>query len=339
MVGIDNSLQYLQKTDLEINDKNNGLALALGATTNGVKLTNLLASYNVFLNNGNYFSPVFVKKIHIGSKKNIYFNKNRKRNIFYADSIEIVREMLKNCVENGTAKKLNNTNRVLYAKTGTVGNKNGNTDAYTISFNKEYILGVWVGSKDKQYLSNSITGGTFPCVISNNIWDKLYQNKDYPSSFDIIHANKIPIDKISYEKEKKILIADEISDERYVKEEIFTKKRTPKIKSKRFTSPKLENVVLLVNNNGINISLCVPEYIDYIVYDNNLGQKRKLFDSKNLKDKNNCVLKNISKGKVYNLSIIPYYEKNNKVFYGNEIFLNKIKTPTTSVGDDWWDNL
>ena len=179
--------------------------------------------------------------------KSIFNISENRRKIFNADSTEIVREMLKNCVENGTAKKLKNIARTLYAKTGTVGNENGNTDAYTISFNKEYITGVWFGNKDGEIMQNNITGGTLPCQVSNLIWEQIYSKKNYPPAFEIEHAEKKKIDKISYTEEKEVLLADDICEERYVIEELFIKNRKPLKQSTRFTTPNIRNVKILVN--------------------------------------------------------------------------------------------
>ena len=61
-----------------------------------------------------------------------------------------------------------------------------------------------------------------------------------------------------------------------------------------------------------------------------------MFDTK----KNNgltYVNKNVESEKIYSYSILPYYINENKTYYGKEIFLEKIKSPTNSAGDNWWD--
>ena len=75
--------------------------------------------------------------------------------IIDADSAYIMNDMLNNVVKEGTAKKLSFTNFDIYAKTGTVGDKNGNTDAYCISYTGDYVLGVWVGVNNKSYFPNN----------------------------------------------------------------------------------------------------------------------------------------------------------------------------------------
>ena len=41
---------------------------------------------------------------------------------------------------------------------------------------------------------------------------------------------------------------------------------------------------------------------------------------------------------IYSYHIIPYFLDENKYNYGEEIVLDKIKLPTTSVGNDWWND-
>ncbi|MBR2870699.1 MAG: hypothetical protein IKB98_04920, partial [Clostridia bacterium] len=338
MVGCKKSIEYLKKTDLGFNENDANLSLALGATRYGVKLSNLIASYNIFMNDGYYFSPYTIELIKDKNGRTLYNQKTKKNRVFADETTEIVREMLKNTVENGTAKKLYSPDRSLYAKTGTVGNEKGNTDAYTISFNKEYILGVWLGAKQNKYMENTITGGGLPCQISNIVWNNLYYKKSFPQDFEINKAQKVLIDKISYEEEGKVFRSDILADDSNSICELFTYKRVPKKTSTRFSSPTIKNVNISVNSSEIRLRLCVTDYVNYIIYNTEENNKYKLYDSISCKNKDTVILKNIKSNHVYNLSILPYFTKDDNIYYGKELVLKKIKTPTTSIGDEWWDN-
>ena len=49
------------------------------------------------------------------------------------------------------------------------------------------------------------------------------------------------------------------------------------------------------------------------------------------------VIYNIKENKIYSYSVIPYYFCENKRYYGKEIYLEKIKSPTKNIADDWWN--
>ena len=224
----------------------------------------------------------------------------------------------------------------LCAKTGTVGNANGNTDAYNISFNSENLLGVWIGSKSN-LLSNNITGGTTPTIIASDIFNKLYLDKTPPVNFHL--SDKVcfeNIDKIEYEQNNTLVLADNISPNRYVIKSIFKKSHLPQTRSNRFSNPKIENAKILVNTNENIISLCLTECINAKIYRLENNKKTLVYDTKN-NNKNEFIDKDVLGGKIYEYIILPYYENSNVTYFGKEIRLEKIKTPSTTLGD-WWKN-
>jgi membrane peptidoglycan carboxypeptidase len=168
--------------------------------------------------------------------------KNHKRinKVFSEDTVCLVNDMLNETAKSGTAKKLASSID-LCAKTGTVGTKDGNTDAYCISYNTDYCLCVWFGGKGNELLPNSITGGGFPTEASKNIWDQIYLSKPNVEAFTIPQSvEKIYLDKISYDNYK-IELADKNAPKRYIKEVLCAKDRIPNKSSSRFSYPEIEN--------------------------------------------------------------------------------------------------
>lgn len=338
-LGPDVSVNYLKKMDLGITEKDKNLSLGLGCTYNGCSLVDITGAYLPFINNGFYSKPFSTKKVKLDNHNVIYNNKSAAVKIFNQDTVEIVRDMLGYCVENGTARNLKSVGIKLYSKTGTVGTENGNTDAYCISFNKDYIIGVWLGNKDGEIMENSITGGTLPTKISASIWQEIYKEKNVPSDFEILEAQKIDIDKNEYQQNKKIVLADKNAPNSCVITELFVKNRTLSERSNLYSSPKLSNIETLVESNRITIRLCVPQYIDYIIYKSINKKKIKIYDSFSSKDKSVFIDQNIKQNTLYEYTLIPYYRCKNNIFYGNEIYLGKIKTPTMDVGENWWKEI
>lgn len=333
-LGVENSAKYLRKTDLNITDSDLTLTLALGSTLNGGKLTDLTATYNIFSNDGVYTSPSVINQIKTNNDHAIYKNNKKKHKIFSSGTVSIMNEMLNDVVKNGTAKKLNNLNFDIYAKTGTVGNKNGNTDAYIISYTKDYTLGVWFGAKNDTLMPNSVTGGSIPALLALDVWNELYVNYSN-TKIEKKDVVEIYLDKISYQTDKEIIIADENAPERYKFSAVFKNDNIPNKTSTRFTKPEIQEPKIIVNNNEIEIKLCQTELYNYFIYQTKNGQKKLVKDTKG--DKQIFTDKLLSPG-VYEYSVIPYFESSENIFLGKEYFFNKIKSPNIKFGDNWWQN-
>ena len=198
-------------------------------------------------------------------------------------------------------------------------------------------MGVWVGNKTNQHLDNSITGGSLPTSISSQIWNNLYINEldacDIKKSENV---EEVYIDKIEYETSGNIVLADDICPLRYKTKALFKKSMLPKIKSTRFSLPIIEKPKISVNNNEITIQLCLTQYTNAKVYRLVNDNKVEVFDS--AKD-NECVFvdKLLNKGIVYSYVVVPYCNIDGQIYFGKEIFLEKIKSPVYET-DDWWIN-
>ena len=274
---------------------------------------------------------------HKKYRKQHSINSQKQTKVFDDGTISIMNDMLRNTVINGSAKKLSFCNAPLYAKTGTVGSENGNTDAYTISYNSDYILGTWFGNKYNQFLDNSITGGSYPAMVSSEIWNELYKNCTPPDEIEISeNVREIEIDKISYENDNIIVLADTIAPSLYKKTILIKNNYKVLERSTRFSSPKLESANISVNNNDIIIRLCMTKCINAKIFKTENGKKIEVYDS--LKNKSNeYIEKNILTNKTYSFSVVPYYIADGKTYYGKEFYLEKIKSPTINAGDNWWD--
>ncbi len=335
-ITINKAKSYLDKTDIKLSDNDNSLCLALGATEKGVSLCDLTSAYGVFLNEGNFYSSSIINKISTENNEIIFSNKKISKQVFTNETVGILNDMLEYTVQNGTAKKLSYTNLPIYAKTGTVGNENGNTDAYTISYTSEYVLGTWCGNCGKELMNNSVSGGTIPAKQSANIWNKVYINHKPTKIQQSENLQEEFIDKISYESNHIIKLADENAPLRYKELALFKKNKLPKARSTEFTSPTIKKPKISVNIYGIEIRLCLTQLYDAIIYKHQNNKKIAVYDTAN-NNKEVFIDKDVKDNQKYLYSVIPYYRTNEKTFYGKEIYLNSIKY-TKQVNDDWWKN-
>lgn len=137
MIGIDNAKRYASRYGLSFSSNDKGLAIALGGTENGENLLTMARAYCKFAS----YDTHAVKK----------------------ETAYLINTMLGECARTGTAKALSSVPNTA-AKTGTVGNEQGNTDAYCIAYNPGYVVAVWSGCKSG-YLPDGLTGGTLPAYI------------------------------------------------------------------------------------------------------------------------------------------------------------------------------
>ena len=335
-VGVENSINYLKKMQFPIENEDGSLALSLGATKNGATLLELSSCYDVFLNDGNHQKYSVINKITQDNQV-IYTKKEVKTKVFAEETTTLTNDMLLSTAQKGTAKKLSTLPFPVYAKTGTVGSKKGNTDAYCISYNDNHVISFWTGNLDNEYLPNQVTGGTLPTEKVKSLWEKVCKDKmthkEIKKSDNVI---EVYIDKISYDNENVLILADQNTPERYKIKGLFNKAFLPKETSTRFSFPQIEKVNIEVTDNEARINYVNNiELIKILIYRSINGEKTLIFDTKNSTSK--CFVdKSLEYNTEYEYSIIPYYDNGNKSFYGKEIFLDKIKTPPFKGGDDWW---
>jgi hypothetical protein len=68
-------------------------------------------------------------------------------------------------------------------------------------------------------------------------------------------------------------------------------------------------------------------------------QKLKIFDT--LENNTNIFIdNNITSGEKYKYFVVPYYlePSSKKRYYGKEIELETIKTPSNTLGEKWWND-
>lgn len=339
--GTEKCLNYLNKTDIPVSEKDASLALALGSTEKGATLLQISGAYSAFINKGVYSMPKIIKKICNEEGKTVY-SENQKQNKIYSEATAfILNDMLKNTVNEGTAKVLSALNIPLSAKTGTVGTENGNSDAYSISYNGDHIISCWLGNADGSLMGNDISGGTLPTKINYNIWQKMIDEGYNPNeTFTTDKITKVAIDKISYEENHRIEAADENFPERFIITEYFKNDRVPQKVSERFSLPKIESAKISVNDYQINICLCLPNYCEFKIYKECDGIKIQIYDSFGKSEKTVFTDNFVMPDKAYNYSVTPYVIGKNGIKNGEEFFFETIKTPPASnAGDEWWLDL
>jgi len=109
----------------------------------------------------------------------LYEDRSAPSRVMDAGNAFLLTDMLRSAVEYGTAARLNIEGVPLSCKTGTTDYDGGagNSDAWAVAYNPEYIACAWMGfdkTDDTHYLSRSVTGGSGPAKLLKQIFTEAH---------------------------------------------------------------------------------------------------------------------------------------------------------------------
>ncbi len=332
--------KYLSKMNIALDDEERNLSVALGGMKYGLSLKEIADRYSVFSAGGVYSPSRFIKRITYKNGKILYEAETSKSRVFSEGVCSLMNEILMETAKSGTAKKLNCFNYDVAAKTGTCGNQEGNTDAYSVAYTSSHCIGVWLGDKDNKRLK--VTGGNNCCEISKQILGKLYAQRS-PEKLEIsAGTSTVGIDAEDYYENNKTIKADPLSPKLNVLNVKVLTGNEPKEISSKFSSPSITMPTISVKNNAVNIELCHAKYYSYLIKRQNGSKIETIYDGKLTKTFTDAPAEG-----VYVYSVTPYFDDGTKKIYGQEITLPAVNLNKngSSVQDkipdivkkDWFD--
>lgn len=272
-VGLNKIENYASKMNLELDKEDHSYSLALGGLTYGFNLKDLSGAYSVFTNNGNYIKPKFINYITDKDGNIVYKNSDLQTNVFRDDTAYLTTDMLKSCAKSGTARKLADLPFEVGAKTGTVGTKNGNTDAYNMSLTTEDIVGVWFGNMDNKFITT--VGGNQPTALAKNYYKKIY-SQHKPKNFSIPSSvETVEIDTSELENNHTLVSANNYTPEKYRQKELFSRFNLPKENISPMTMKPISLSGTVENNKAI-LKFNAVNSLEYKLYKNFKGKKTLL---------------------------------------------------------------
>lgn len=303
-VGVKKCTAYTAKMGLPVGAEDESLALALGAMKEGFCLRDLCGAYATFSNGGNYRPTRFIRKIESENGTVLYRENDSSTKVFSEDTTTLLNDMLVTAVKSGTAKKLKNLPYEVCAKTGTHGTKEGNTDAYCVSYTSQNVVGVWLGSA-KNIPDRALTGGGEPTNVNKNIQEYLYKNSTPPPLEKSENVAEYTLDKEEYTRNHRLVLCDEnapITEKTY--KELFKKSHRPTEQSTAFTRPALSKTTINATKRGILIELCQTQYYSILINRTCDGKMETVYHGKSV---NEFLDENVVDGKKYVYSVTPYY--------------------------------
>ena len=315
---LDEVSAYAKKMNINLTSEDKNLSLALGAMKDGISLKQLCDAYSTFQNGGNFNESALIREITDKNGKVLYSRKTDNKRVFSEGTASLINKALIETVKSGTARKLNKLNFDIACKTGTCGNSEGNTDAYSVGYTNDLCFGVWLGSKDNKRIN--ITGGIDCCQAAYSVLSEIYNGKECKKIDTTSGTVTLDIDREEYDQNQKIVICDDNCPKlnRYPVQ--FVKNNLPTEKSVKFTKPTIQTPRICVNNNEICIMLCQTQYYSYRINRVKNGISKEIYNEKWQQK----IIDTPEPGE-YSYTITPYYSWGGKIFEGQTITLPKIK--------------
>lgn len=174
MFGIDNALQAAKNLGITGIDpsKNYGLTLALGAAE--VPLEDMAHAYAAFANQGNQYDISLIQQVDNKYDKRIFTSHPSGKQVISKEGAYLLSNILS---DNKTRSKIFGSSLTVSGHTVAVktGTTNDNKDAWTIGYNPQYVVGVWVGNNDDTPMLSG--GSDMAGPIWRNTMTKLLSGK------------------------------------------------------------------------------------------------------------------------------------------------------------------
>lgn len=336
-LGVKKGMEYLEKLGLKAEDCDASLALALGGMKNGYTLRDMLSAYSAFQTGGIYRAGGFITKIKIDGST-VYEKSSYEKRVFDEDTAYLMTDILKSTAKTGTAKKLRSLPFDIAAKTGTVGTKKGNTDAYALSYTSQDCVGVWLGNADNSAIEH--TGGGLPCNLLLSLNEVLQKEYGDIQDFTIPQSvARVSLDKKSYYDTHTLLLADELSPMEYRFEELFKRTQIPTKKADFFSNPRILPPVLHLTDNSVVIELdkTSPSFYTYKIERSDYATHTTLYKGEFIPV---FVDESIEKDKIYCYTVTPFYQDR----VGTPITLPAVNTKKgltqnerEMLDKEWWE--
>lgn len=167
--GIEKSITAAKNLGITIDQSRNyGLSLALGSAE--VPLVDMAHAYAAFANQGQQYDLARIKYINNKFGTKIFTSKTESKQAISKEGAFLISSILSDNSARAPifGSSLTVSGRTVAVKTGTT---NDSRDAWTIGYNPEYVVGVWVGNNDNSAMKSG--GSDMAGPIWRNTMTKL----------------------------------------------------------------------------------------------------------------------------------------------------------------------
>lgn len=270
-LGANRCKDFATQVGLTFHEHDTRLALALGGFTYGVSPYQLAGAYASFANYGVYQAPYIISRITDINGTVLYEHTHTPKQVMKKGNAFLLTSMLQSVVSDGTAKRLNDLNMSLAAKTGTVGDSIGNRDIWLAAYNPEYAAVVWMGFDDSskgQMLPVDSGGGTFPAEVLHEVFANIYQGRTAPTFTVPDDIVSVRLDSYSLNNSYQAVLANDLTPMESSYEEYFLVGTEPVEYTSYWAVPlPPTDLTAVKSGNTVNISFTpLAPFIEYRLY-------------------------------------------------------------------------
>lgn len=239
-IGMDSVREYVQRTGIELDERDKNLSLALGSMTYGVSPAQLAAAYAPLANGGMSAEPHCVRRVEDASGKVIYEFKNESQRVCSESSAYLITDMLQSTVEQGTATALQQAGCPVAAKTGSVSLEGGgNRDAWVVAYTPDLSVAVWTGfdeTDSAHHLANGDNGSNQPAKLAAAFLKQTHQpGKPFQKPEGLV---EVLLDQKAMDTLHQPMLAGEYTPKSYLLSELFPADRQPTQVSTAWSIPE-----------------------------------------------------------------------------------------------------
>ena len=151
-------------------------ASAIGASA--LQPLDLVGAYTVFANLGAHVDPRFIYRIEDRSGNAVYTNPAAApRAVIDPKVAFIVRDMMREVVERGTATSIRRFLPASVPVAGKTGTTNDNTDVWFVGMTPEIVAGVWLGFDKPKTITPGAAGGTLAAPVFGRMMAAYYASR------------------------------------------------------------------------------------------------------------------------------------------------------------------
>lgn len=250
-IGLDASIQYLNKMGIPTRNSDRNLSLALGSMTYGVTPVELAAAYVPYANSGIYHQPYCVERIETVDGSNVYERKDSGKQVLSAQNAFLMTSLLQSVVSSGTGTRMLAANTPIAGKTGTVSMTGGNRDIWMTAYTPEISVAVWMGydqTDAKHKISNGITGGRNTASLAAAFFKKAYADREKPDFSQPDGLVWLTLDKRALTSRGSIMLASDKTPKEYRLSEVFAASNRPYAVSDIWQAPDAPSSFYVAHN-------------------------------------------------------------------------------------------
>lgn len=238
-IGVSNAKDFAKSVGIQFDETDDSLALALGGFKYGISPWMAVGAYNAFASGGVFYAPTTVRAIMDAEDRLLYQYDGTGVRVMREENAYILNSMLQSVVSEGTGRRLGALGIPLAGKTGTVGEGEGNRDAWMAAYNPEYAAVVWMGYDDSYQgvLPEDATGGKYPALLLHALFDRLYPDKNAPDFSAPQGVVQVKLDAYSLKNRHEAVLSSALTPKSSVVSEVFVRGSEPTVQSEYWSVP------------------------------------------------------------------------------------------------------